>query len=99
MIKINNDWFIDIDKYNYTLCRDQHKTRSVKKNGVEVEENVYTTVGHFSSLDKALNQLGEEIIRYKLMDAEYTLNEALTAISECREEWRRLVEEIRRNEK
>lgn len=99
MIRINKDWIIDIDKYNYTLRRDMHTNRTVKKNGKEVEENVYITVGHYSSLDKALENLGKEIIRYKLMSAEYDLKTAVEAISECREEWRRLVEEIRRNEK
>lgn len=94
MIRINGDWFVDIDKYNYTLCRDLHKKRTIKKNGEEIEEDAYTAVGHFSSLDKALERLGEEVIRYKLMNGVYTLNEAVAAIRECRDEWRRLVREI-----
>lgn len=99
MIRINGDWFVDIDKYNYTLCRDLHKKRTIKKNGEDVEEDAYAAIGHFSSLDKALERLGEEVIRYKLMDGVYTLNVAVTAIRECRDEWRRLVEEIRRSER
>ena len=95
MIRINDDWIIDIDKYNYTLRRDMHATRIIKKNGKEVEENVYTTVGHYSSLDKALENLGKEVIRYKLMGAEYDLKTAVEAIRECRDEWRRLTDEIK----
>lgn len=99
MIRVNEDWIIDIDKYNYTLRRDMHTTRTVKKNGEEVEENVYTTVGHFSSLDKALENLGKEIIRYKLMDGEYDLKTAVEAIRECRDEWQRLTKEIKGEER
>jgi len=95
MIRINDDWIIDIDKYNYTLRRDMHTTRIIKKNGKEVEENVYITVGHYSSLDKALENLGKEIIRYKLMGAEYDLKTAVEAIRECHDEWRQLVKEIK----
>ena len=95
MIRINDDWIIDIDKYNYTLRRDMHTTRIIKKNGKEVEENVYTTVGHYSNLDKALENLGKEIIRYKLMSAEYDLETAVEAIRECRDEWQRLTKEIK----
>lgn len=95
MIRINDDWIIDIDKYNYTLRRDMHTTRIIKKNGKEVEENVYTTVGHYSSLNKALDNLGKEILRYKLIDGEYTLKMAVEAIRECQDEWRRLTDEIK----
>jgi len=95
MIRINDDWIIDIDKYNYTLRRDMHTTRIIKKNGKEVEENVYTTVGHYSSLNKALDNLDKEIIRYKLIDGEYTLKMAVEAIRECQDEWRRLTDEIK----
>lgn len=95
MIRINDDWIIDIDRYNYTLRRDMHTTRIIKKNGEEVEENVYTTVGHYSSLNKALDNLGKEIIRYKLMGAEYDLKTAVEAIRECQDEWQRLTKEIK----
>ena len=95
MIRINDDWIIDIDRYNYTLRRDMHTTRIIKKNGEEIEEPVYNTVGHYSSLNKALDNLGKEIIRYKLIDGEYTLKTAVNAIRECQDEWRRLTDEIK----
>lgn len=94
MIRINEDWIIDIDKYNYTLRRDMHTTRTVKKNGAEIEEDVYTTVGHYPSLKKALENLGNEIIRYKLMDGEYTLKTAVEAIRECCDEWEKICKHI-----
>ncbi len=95
MIRINDDWIIDIDRYNYTLRRDMHTTRIIKKNGEEIEEPVYNTVGHYSSLNKALENLGKEIIRYKLMSNEYDLKTAVNAIRECQDEWRRLTNEIK----
>lgn len=95
MIRINENWIVDVDEYNYTLKRDMHKTRTIKqKDGSTKEEEVYNTQGHFSSLDKALNRLGEEMVRERLKVPEIDLNTAVQAIRECTEEWRQLVEKV-----
>ena len=93
MIRINDDWVIDVDQYNYILKKDLHIVRTRKnKDGSEAEEHGYKVAGYFSSLSGALRGFGEEIIRDKLKEPSRTLSEAVTAIRECQEEIRRLVE-------
>lgn len=94
MIRINEDWVVDVDPYNYILKKDMHRTAIRKKKDSKITEPVYAVQGYFSSLDKALDRVGEEILRDRLSDGDMTLIEAVTAIRECREEWRRLVEAV-----
>ena len=54
----------------------------------------YKTVGYFSSPDKALNRLGEEIIRDKLSKPLTGLGEVAEAIREARDEWHELVKTV-----
>ena len=93
MIRINDDWVVDVDQYNYILKKDMHRTVKAKKKG-EQDVPLYVTKGYFSSLRKALDRLGEEIIMDRLRGPEMSLREATQAIRECTEEWRRLCEEV-----
>ena len=85
MIRINNDYIIDIDEYNYMVKKDMHCIRM----GVRFE-----TKGIYGSLEKALDRVHEEIIKDKLKDGEHSLGEALQIIRECTEEWRKLCEGV-----
>jgi hypothetical protein len=72
-----------------------HRTTSRKqKNGTVNDDEVYITRGYFGTLDKALERLGEEMVREKLKAGSPSLQEAVHTIRECRDEWRRLVEEV-----
>lgn len=94
MIRINDDWLIDVDQYNYIIKKDTHKM--VKARDGKTMVPGYTTVGYYGSLRKALDALGGEIIRDKLRGGSRTLCEAVQAIRECEAEWKRLVEEVTR---
>jgi hypothetical protein len=97
MIRINDDWIVDVDDYQYILKQDMHRTTSRKqKNGTVNDDEVYITRGYFGTLDKALERLGEEMVREKLKAGSPSLQEAVHTIRECRDEWRRLVEEVTR---
>lgn len=91
MIRINNDWIIDVDEHNYILKRDMHADR-IRKDGKV--EHVYNIKGYFSSPDKALKSFGEEIIRDRLKASEMGLPEAVQAIRECIGEWTQTVRKI-----
>ena len=91
MIRVNDDWVVDVDPYNYILKKDLHKTTTDKKGNTLP---VYSTQGYFSSLQAALERLGEEMVREKLMDGARCLAEAVDAIRECRDEWRELIGRI-----
>lgn len=95
MIRINDDYIIDIDEYNYTVKKDMHCIRTrVRKDGTPYEEDVFETKGFYGSLEKALDRVHEEIIKDKLKDGAHPLSEALQTIRECTEEWRRLCEGV-----
>ena len=95
MIRINDDWVIDVDQYNYILKKDLHIVRTRKnKDGSEAEEHSYKVAGYFSSLSGALRGFGEEIIRDKLRDGTHPLCEALQTIRDCTREWNEAVERI-----
>ena len=89
MIRVNDDWVIDVDDHNYVLKKDLHRLEKSRDKKTMVP--AYKTVGYFSSPARALERLGEEIIREKLKGPEMCLHEAVVAIRECTEEWRELV--------
>ena len=92
MIRINDDWIIDVDQYNYIIKKDMHKM--VKARDGKTMVPGYTTVGYYGSLRRALEALGEEIIRDKLASDSLTLAEALQTIRECKAEWDEAVRKV-----
>ena len=94
MIRINDDWIIDVDEYNYILKRDMHRTTARKRNGETVTEDVYINRGYFSTMEKALERLREEMVREGLKDVSHTLETAVHTIREVTEEWRRITANI-----
>jgi hypothetical protein len=92
MIRVNEDWIIEVEPLCYTLKKDLHKTVNGKNGKTMVP--AYKTIGYFSSPDKALNRLGEEIIRDKLSKPLRGLGEVAEAIREAREEWKELVRSV-----
>ena len=91
MIRINDDWIIDVDERNYTLRKDLHRVTK-SKDGTETP--AYKTIGYFSAVSKALDALGEEIIREHLNAPINGLQELADAFRAARAEWRELVEGI-----
>ena len=93
MVRVNNDWVVDVDTCNYILKRDMHKmVKGKKKEDPEIP--LYTIKGYFPSLSAALNHLGEEMVRERLTEGVRPLREAVQAIQECREEWRKITADI-----
>jgi hypothetical protein len=89
MIRVNDDWVIEVEPLCYTLKKDLHKNVKAKDGKTMIP--AYKTVGYFSSPAKALDRLGEEIIRDKLSKPLNGLGEVAEAIREARAEWRELV--------
>ena len=89
MIRINDDWIIDVDQYNYIIKKDMHKM--VKARDGKTMVPGYTTIGYYGSLRKALEALGEEMVRDTLRGGSRTLCEAVQTVRECKEEWDALV--------
>ena len=86
MIRINEDYVVDVDAYNYTLMRDKHK-KDKKGNPVMV------TVGHYGNLENCLKGFSEEVIREQFINTDMSLKEAVDVIRKSNKE---LVDIIRR---
>jgi len=94
MIRINDDWVIDVDDRNYTLKKDLHSLVKSKSGDKTKLVPAYKVVGYFSTVSGALNCLGEEIIRQKLSGSVNGLQELADAIKIAQEEWRELVKHV-----
>ena len=94
MIRINDDWIIDTDPYNYIVKKDLHKQTKQKSGNSYVLADSYSVVGYYGTLQAALLALSEEIVKDKLSAACYSLAEAVEVLKECREEWEKLVRTI-----
>ena len=92
MIRINDDWIVDVDQYNYIVKRDTHKM--VKSRDGRTMVPGYTTVGYYGSLRRALEALGEEMVRDRLASDSLTLAEALQTVRKCKDEWDALVRKV-----
>ena len=76
MIRINDDWVVDVDEYNYALKKDLHKEVPRKeRDGSVTMVHQYKTCGYFSTLQHALNRLLDEMVVERLSDGEISLNE------------------------
>ena len=84
MVRVNNDYIIEIDSLNYTAKRDTHRTTVIKdkKTGAEEESNVFATVGYFSDLSGAIKGIIQDMNSRALRDGVYSLEEAVAIVIE-----------------
>lgn len=82
MIRVDNDYFIEIDQYEYTVKRDTHKV-AVKKDKITGEETrtpLYHTVGHFGGLTGALKGVLKDMNAKELAEGVHTLEESVAIV-------------------
>lgn len=82
MIKVNENYIIDIDSCNYTVKRDLHRKKSTIINGETVEVDDFATVGYYGSLVSAVKGVIDNMNRRKLRDGVHTLEEAVAIVLE-----------------
>ena len=80
MIRVDNDFVIEVDNYGFTARRDTHKTRFSKSENKEVP--VYTLVGHYGSIASAVSGIVDYKIQTKLMDGVHELKDVVRLIKE-----------------
>lgn len=73
MIRINDDYVVIVDQYNYTLSRDLHKT---DKDG----QPTYRRVSYHTDLSGALKAFRREYVRLRLKDGCMSLSQAVNTI-------------------
>lgn len=77
MIKLDDSWYIKVDEYNYSIGHV-----STRKSGKYEGIDIFEPVGHYSSMEKALEAYGRQIVRSRLSNVSSGLSDALSAIRE-----------------
>jgi len=77
MIRVNDDYIIEIDNYNFTAKRDLHQAR-IKKDGST--EDQFKTVGYYGDFSSAIRGIIRDMNIRELSDGVKTLEEALGII-------------------
>lgn len=87
MIRLTEDYYIDMDDHNYILCLDKHK---VAKDGRDVRK----VLGYFGQIKELLNYWAEVVIKDHLMNDKevLTLGESVGIISRELEAVRSVIE-------
>lgn len=83
MIRINDDYFVDVDENNYVLCYDYHTVKKAKDGS---EAPSFKKIGYFSNLATAFKRCAEEITRGRLKDIDVNLQEACQIVRDCYKE-------------
>ena len=86
MIRVNEDYVVDVDKLCYAAKIDKHK-KDKKDN------DIYEVVGYYGTLEEALKGIVKFMNRCKLSEGVHTLKEAIQIITESNEYLARLLEE------
>ena len=87
MIRVNDDYVIDVDSMCYTTKIDKHKT---DKKG----NPVYEVVGYYKVLDGAILAVVKSMNRKELSEGVYELKEALEIIQASNEQFETLLKEV-----
>lgn len=86
MVKLTEDYFVDVSGTNYILTLDKHK---VDKKGEQVTE----TIGCYMSLASAVKAAADDLTGRKLADGNYSLPEAVKLMQEITAEFSSLLTE------
>lgn len=84
MIRVNENWIINVDSLNYMPCRDLHRKKALKTNdGTVVEVDDYSNpIGFYTTLSSALSAIMQSNFRDAVKDDEISLKDALKIIEE-----------------
>lgn len=80
MIRINDDYVIEVDELNYTLKQDMHKK---DKEG----NHVYKTYGYYNNLESAFKGAIEVQTKKSLANTEISLYDAVTCVRNIHKEF------------
>lgn len=86
MVKLTDDYFVDVNGTTFTLMLDKHKVD--KKN-----EPITEVVGYYMSLASAVKAAADDLIGRKLADGSYSLAEAVKLMQEITAEFSSLLTE------
>lgn len=96
MVRVNEDYIIEVDPLNYTVMRDAHRktTRVNKSTGESVEVDAFTTVGYYGNLAEAIKGVIKDMNAKALKDGVHTLKEALEIVVNNNNRFYELLEKV-----
>lgn len=99
MIRVNKNYIIDVDEFNYTVKEDRHKMATRKdKDGNVTEYPVYDTKGYYKTLESALNRIRELMTVKQLEKLELSLPDAINEIRQIEKDFAETFEMVMKNE-
>lgn len=90
MLKIDNEYWIDADAYQYTQrkrVKNNHDEKTLKRLenlGATPAEFKESVVGYYSCLEDALEGYSRDLVRNKVMTKEMTLDEVRSVLEGVR---------------
>ena len=90
MIRVNDNYCIDVDSFGYTVKIDKHKTDK-KGNGI------FETVGYFSTIESAIKGVIKSMNLKQLSDGVHSLKQALEIIQANNKQFVELLEKVVQN--
>lgn len=93
MIRVNDNYLIDVTPLEYTALEDMHKTSIDKKTGKTLP--VYNTVGHYGSLRSAVRGIVTRQAKKNMSDGEHSLTEAIRMLDDANMELERILSRIK----
>jgi len=84
MIRVDEDYIIDVDPHNYIVKRDLHKERVTvnDKTGEETRSPQYYTVGYFGDMPSAVRGIIRDMNRVGLSGGTFSLTEAVKMVQD-----------------
>lgn len=96
MIKVTDDYIIQVDPYNYTVCLNKPKKTIDKETGKE--SITYPAVGYCGSLENALLLIRGRLIRDELENGEYSLLEVVETVQKITADFKSIIEAAMKGE-
>ena len=99
MVRVNDDYIIEVDSLNYTVKRDEHKTRAEKVEGNDVKVvPVFTTVGYYYDLETSIQGVIKDMNRRQLGEGTHELREAVNMVMNNNRHFEALLEKALKEE-
>jgi len=87
MIRVNDNYVIEVDPYNYTPKENLHRT---DKNG----DPLFKTIGYYNNLRSAVKGVLDYDIKKSLSDGDKSLYEAVRVLNEAYSRLDKLINSI-----
>ena len=96
MIRVNEDYIIEVDSMSYTLMRDLHRKtkRRDRSSGEEVEVDAFATIGYYSNLRGAIEGAIKDMNARELSEGVHELKEALEIVKANNRKFSELLEKV-----